>query len=248
MRFVERKDLEKDTGLELTALQRAADQLRQSKTLDVDKHWKVERQRPLLKDILEVLKKMAGERERCMYCLDSHGTDIEHFRPKKANPDCMYTWTNYLLCCTSCGRIKGNRFPVSDGQVLLIDPTIEEPWLYLDLSPSTGKIVARFELDKNQLSARGKATVETLQLNKREALDKGHLKTLRRITELVNSFLEQQADQLTSAFIPRLLDEDDYDLLGWCVYSSGKNVEPFKSLHDTYPKVWQELETAIRPG
>lgn len=33
-------------------------------------------------EVRTVLRKMASGRERCMYCEDNEGTDIEHFWPK----------------------------------------------------------------------------------------------------------------------------------------------------------------------
>ena len=73
--------------------------------------------------VLTSLQTMMGERQRCMYCLDSHGSAIEHFRPKAAYPARMYHWPNLLLCCTECGRLKGNQFPLAGRQALLIDPS-----------------------------------------------------------------------------------------------------------------------------
>lgn len=40
----------------------------------------------------------------------------------------MFKWRNLLLCCSECGRLKGNRFPLQGKKPLLIDPTKEQPW------------------------------------------------------------------------------------------------------------------------
>ena len=94
----------------------------------------------------------AGLRQRCMYCLDSHGSDIEHFRPKAPYPKSMYQWTNLLLCCTHCGRLTGNQFPLAGRSALLVDPTKENPWDSLDFDPTTGNISARFNATLNAWS------------------------------------------------------------------------------------------------
>jgi len=134
-----------------------------------------------------------GERERCMYCLDSHGTDIEHFWPKAPYPERMFTWSNLLLCCAECGRLKGDRFPLDVGRPMLIDPTAEEPWQYLDFDPETGNLVARFDLDADDWSAKGQKTVELLQLDRREALATGYRRTYRRLAAVVEHFLSESS-------------------------------------------------------
>jgi uncharacterized protein (TIGR02646 family) len=191
-----------------------------------------------------MLKRMIGERERCMYCLDSHGTDIEHFWPKAPYPDRMFQWPNMLLCCTECGRFKGDRFPLSEGQPLLIDPTAEEPWQFLDFDPMTGNIVPRFDLDKGDWSAKGQATVGTLQMDRREALASGYRRTLHRLTARVETYLHSgatSADDLISA----LSEADGHGLLGWCLIGTGQNVSPFHDLKQRQPEVWAACLAAI---
>jgi uncharacterized protein (TIGR02646 family) len=78
-------------------------------TLDTTADWKSARQSTSMGTVLSTLHAMVGQRQRCMYCLDAHGSDIEHFRPKAVYPKHLYRWENLLLCCTHCGRIKGNR-------------------------------------------------------------------------------------------------------------------------------------------
>ena len=123
-----------------------------------------------MRSVLETLRRMTGERERWMYCLDSHGSDIEHFWPKTPYPERMFRWVNLLLCCTECGRLKGNRFPLERGEPMLIDPTVEDPWHFLDFEPRTGLITVRFDADSGSYSRKGEVTVEMLRLDRREAL------------------------------------------------------------------------------
>ncbi len=46
---------------------------------DVENTWKAQRRSVSMRRVAETLRRMTGKRERCMYCEDSRGTDIEHF-------------------------------------------------------------------------------------------------------------------------------------------------------------------------
>ena len=74
---------------------------------------------------------------------------------------------------------------------MLIDPTAEEPWQYLDFDPTTGNVVARFDLDSDNWSPKGQGTVELLQLDRREALSVGYRRTYRRLAALVERHLNE---------------------------------------------------------
>ena len=137
MRRVIRAHLEEDVLTKLRQRQVKTNRKHADGSLDIEREWKSARKTLPLKAVLASLKGMMGARERCMYCLDSHGTDIEHFWPKTPYPKKMFMWLNLLLCCTECGRFKGDRFPLAEDQPLLIDPTAEDPWLYLDFDPVT---------------------------------------------------------------------------------------------------------------
>ncbi|WP_434299710.1 retron system putative HNH endonuclease [Corallococcus exiguus] len=93
------------------------------------------------KEIQRNLRQMASGIERCMYCEDSSGTDIEHFWPKSTYPTRAFTWTNYLWACSHCNsNEKRTAFPLdTKGQPLLIDPTNEDPLTFLTYSPATGR-------------------------------------------------------------------------------------------------------------
>ena len=129
--------------------------------------WKTARGKPEFENALDTLKRMAGDTERCMYCLDSHGCDVEHFRPHAGDLQIAFSWLNLLLACTTCNRdFKGVKFPLDvDGASLLIDPTIEDPWLYLDFVPKTGNIEPAYDVKLNAPSPKGLATTDTLGLD-----------------------------------------------------------------------------------
>lgn len=80
-------------------------QTRVDQGLCVDKAWTQARKTKTIdKRLLPILVDMAGNRERCMFCNDSRGTDIEHFWPKQRFPKKSFAWENMLLACAGCNR------------------------------------------------------------------------------------------------------------------------------------------------
>ena len=245
MRRVKRLVLAGEVQADLASKQTATDRKRMDGALDVAAEWQSARQTNSLKTVLATLHRMMGEYQRCMYCLDSHGTDIDHFWPKKQFPNRMFVWPNLLLCCTECGRFKGDEFPLSNGQPLLIDPTADDPWLHLDFDLLTGNIVAKFHPDQIDYSEKGLKTVEVLHLDRREALASGYQKTFRRLASRVREALSQPTPSAND-LITSLREADDHGLLGWCFRASGQDEPPFRDLRIKHPKLWVECVTAFQ--
>jgi hypothetical protein len=113
-----------------------------------------------------------------MYCEDSAGTDIDHFRPKATYPQFSFTWTNYLLACSYCNsNAKRSEFPLTGAnEPLLIDPTIDEPFDHLVLSLRSGKYVP--------LDAKGRETIRVFRLW-RGILEKGRRHRWKRLQALI---------------------------------------------------------------
>lgn len=244
MRRTIRIDLPRATQKALDGRQKKANEKRAAGTLDIEKEWKGARQTKPIKTALGALKSMAGMRERCMYCGDSHGTDIEHFWPKTPYPERMFRWPNLLLCCTECGRFKGEWFPVENGIPVLVDPTAEDPWRHLDFDPDTGNIAARFDTDANTWSQRGMKTVEVLQLDRREALNASYQKTWRRLRIRLEVAI-QEATPDPSALAEALREADDHGLLGWCINGTGRSVAPISTFRQRHPDAWNACEQAL---
>lgn len=209
--------------------------------LNSESEWNGARQTKTMNRVLAQLQVMAGPRQRCMYCLDSHGTDIEHFWPKGAYPRLMFHWSNLLLCCTDCGRIKGTRFPLAGHRPLLVNPAKEDPWRYLEFDPITGNLTARYDNTINDYDPKGEATVDALQLDKREAMSLGYLKTWRRLTKKVRDFLAGVAIALPN----ELIEADDHGLLCWAFHHAGQNEAPFKELRQHHPAVWAACRASL---
>lgn len=143
------------------------------------KHTTVRRRiHPVLK---RTLAEMAPGLERCMYCGDSQGTDIDHFEPVRVNPLRTFDWNNHLLACSLCNsHLKRDLFPLADdGAPLLIDPSSEDPATHLHLSLAAGKYL--------HLTDRGEATIKVFGLN-RSILVRGRLNAYRITPLLLNEW------------------------------------------------------------
>ena len=245
MRRIQRIAVVKAAQIYLDRRRTKANKLLRDGKLNVEREWKTARQTENMKSVFATLQSMMGARQRCMYCLDSHGCDIEHFRPKSSYPKWMFKWNNLLLCCTECGRIKGSKFPLDGRRSMLIDPTQEEPWHYLDFDPVTGNMTARFDLQANDFFSKGQHTVSTLQLDRREALAAGYVHTYQKLCVVINKFLHTPT-QATDVLIVELLHEDERGLLGWCFKGAGQNEAPFLQLKTQHSVMWQSCCTAFK--
>jgi hypothetical protein len=92
-------------------------------------------------EFYKILAEMAPGSQRCMYCGDNLGTDIDHFAPISFSPLSTFEWVNHLLACSHCNsNDKRDQYPCDDsGNPLLLDPTREKPSDHLRLSFSDGR-------------------------------------------------------------------------------------------------------------
>lgn len=210
----------------------------------VARAWKAARKTRTMNVVVDTLQSMMGARQRCMYCVDSHGSDIEHYWPKAIYPNRAFSWPNMLLCCTECGRLKGDSFPLTEtNQPILVDPSAEDPWEYLDFDPDTGNLTARFDAVRGLPSSRGEATVRILHLDRREGMAEGYRRTYLRVVACVTNALKAAAidpDELINS----LQQIDDHGLLGWCLGPIGVRIQPFSELHRRAPEVWMAYMAA----
>lgn len=239
MRRLVRPELPATTQSELAAEQKHVNDSRDSSEFDVTKLWENARKRKTgpLPVVLATLQSMAGLRESCMYCADAPGTDIEHFWPKTPFPERAFTWPNLLLGCAPCGRHKSSKFPRDDaGFPLLINPTVEDPWEFLDFDPRTGCLTARFESSGLE-SVKGKETVDCLHLSTREAVAARYKISDDRLRRLVQDALDNPVKR--DALPAELHNLDDHGLLGWYFRGSGIHEAPFLTLRERHPSVWE---------
>jgi uncharacterized protein (TIGR02646 family) len=166
---------------------------------EVDRLWKLQTARAFV-EIRATLRRMASGLERCMYCEDSEGTDIEHFWPKSAYPERAFDWHNYLFGCSRCNsNFKRGRFPLDDGgQPLLINPTEEEPLEHLRFLTRTGNYAAR--------TPKGDSSIDVFGLN-RTTLPMGRrrawtilLQLLPRYAQLKRTGRDAEAEEVAGVF------------------------------------------------
>ncbi|MEU9129025.1 HNH endonuclease [Kitasatospora sp. NPDC048540] len=115
-----------------------------------------------------MLRQMAPGLERCMYCGDNLGTDIDHFEPIARAPLRTFDWQNHLLACAHCNsNHKRDRFPLDPvtGAHLLVDPSREDPADHLMLYLESGAY--------DPLTPKGEATIDVFALNSRAELVRG---------------------------------------------------------------------------
>lgn len=130
----------------------------------------------------EQLNIMAAGINRCMYCGDGMGTDIDHFEPILLAPMRTFDWPNHLLACSHCNsHEKREEFPRNEADLpLLIDPTSEDPTEHLILLLATGEYQA--------LSAKGASTVQVFGLN-RSVLVRGRRSAFVITKNVLRSYL-----------------------------------------------------------
>lgn len=156
-------------------------------------------------EIRERLREMATGVERCMYCEDSAGTDIEHFYPKSLYPERAFEWKNYLHACSHCNsNEKRGQFPLdAEGQPLLLNPTVEKPIDHLRLSPSTGVFDAA--------SPKGDASIRVFGLS-RSTLVKGRINAWVAMNALILRWasVNEKGDEAQAAEVQRALAEHPF--------------------------------------
>jgi uncharacterized protein (TIGR02646 family) len=132
--------------------------------------------------IKNALSQIAAGIERCMYCGDSRGTDIDHFEPIKSAPLRTFDWHNHLLACSSCNsNAKRNAFPCDRyGQSLLVDPSAEEPSDHIELTLSIGKYTG--------ITYKGRVTIDVFQLNRAD-LSRGREVAFARCKSMLRDYL-----------------------------------------------------------
>ncbi len=223
---------------------------------DIAATWKAQRKSALMGKIVQALAGMTGPRQRCMYCEDSRGTDVEHFRPKVPFRDHMFRWLNLLWICTGCNRGKGSRFPFTEsGSPLLIDPTLDEPWDFLFFDPDTGEITARWDAETGAENPRGQALLEILTPLRHQAVTEGRRRTSMRLRRAVRSFLAHhtgEAEELAAASIGDLLDDVDdavdYGIALWFFLRDGSSDESFGQLKEHFPTLWDAILDHLAAG
>src|SRR5262249_19093369 len=141
------------------------------------------------------LQQMAGRYQRCMYCENSLGADIEHYRPLDSFPKLTFYWPNLLLVCSPCNRSKGKHFPRGKfGRRLLLDPTSDDPWTALVYDSKTALLTPRW-LSSGIEDERGTETLKVISTLTNQAVTAGRRRAHQRLVRSVDAFLADRTIQ-----------------------------------------------------
>ena len=214
--------------------------------------WNRARRTKAMRAVENVLQAMSRGRQRCMFCEDSRGTDIDHFWPKVPFPERTFVWDNLLWVCAGCNRKKGTRFLLDDdGKPLLIDPTADDPWDHLYFDADTGMIVACVHPDTGMNDPKGEHTTDprVLPLNI-EAITDSRRRTYRCLCRAVRRYLDVAArsassDQAEAELLDEIRDHDDFGLASWYFLRDGGKYPPFSDLQLRHPTVWLKARKAV---
>jgi uncharacterized protein (TIGR02646 family) len=189
-----------------------------------DNPWAAFRKSRRSDPVLKALRRAAGFADRCMYCGDSQGADVEHYWPKEDYPDSTFRWTNLLLVCTVCNRKKLNRGPECDtGQIL--DPSRVDPWARVIFVPETGRIEPRF-LSSTARDVDAECTLRILNHLNDEVLLERRRSEYSDVTVAVESLLAGEHAQWSLHVIGRR----SMGISDWCLIHEGLQYEPFRTL------------------
>lgn len=113
--------------------------------------------RTIRRDLKVLLASMAAGFARCMYCGDSLGTDIDHFKPIARDPLSAFIWANHFLACSHCNsNKKRDQYPCSpSGECLLVNPSKEDPYEHMNLNLPTGKYQGQTQKGKETIRVFG---------------------------------------------------------------------------------------------
>lgn len=202
--------------------------------------WKSARSTKTMAMVFDTLVRMAGSRARCMFCSDSRGADIDHFRPLSRYVERAFDWENHLLACAACNRCKGERFDLDGaGRPLLLNPIDEDPWEFLYFDSKTGIVTARFDSSGVE-NGRGKHTCDqnVLPLNI-EAVTEGRKRTARNLKRAVDHFLlRRHVPNAIEELLTAIRDNDDYGLAEWYFVREGIGEPPFSNFKASDGDAW----------
>ena len=137
-------------------------------------------------DVRKSLTRMCSGAQRCVYCEDSVGDEVEHIQPKDLYPCLVFSWSNFVYACGRCNGSKNNKFAViSKGRLIdvtrkrgapvtpplqgtpaFLSPRLEEPLDFLELDlAGTFFVIARDGLSNIDYE-RAEFTINTLKLNR----------------------------------------------------------------------------------
>ena len=190
---------------------------------------------------VDALRQMAGTRNRCFYCSDGRGADVDHYVPISRDPSMTFVWKNLLWVCPECNRSKSSRSPVVEG-VWVLDPTVDDPWGHLILDTATGVVAPRY-LD-GELDVRAVITLQLFKALTWEEVIEGRGRAIRRLRDGAHAIAEQGDTPRSRAELLRAVAEDDYGVARWFALWDGRVEDPFHAIRTGSPSLWRRFVAA----
>lgn len=136
--------------------------------------------------VRERLSDMCAGAQRCAYCEDSVGDEVEHIKPKDLYPEDVFRWPNYVYACGPCNGGKNNKFavmtgagrvdvtrargapvtPPTPGEPAFINPRADDPLDFLTMDLLGTFLVLPRDGLPDAAADRADFTIETLNLNR----------------------------------------------------------------------------------
>jgi 5-methylcytosine-specific restriction endonuclease McrA len=190
------------------------------------------------------LSRMAGIRNRCFYCSDSHAADVEHFAPiNRAWRDAL-NWRNLLWVCPMCNRKKNASFPEEEGVPLIINPAEVDPWARLILDTTTALLAPR-RVEGEAEDPSGVETLKVLDVLNFEALAEGRKRSIRRLRSAASTVVESADKPCDHHVLWQEVTDDDYGVAAWFGLWEGVGEEPFSSIRSNQPRIWRHYVRAV---
>jgi 5-methylcytosine-specific restriction endonuclease McrA len=201
--------------------------------------WKSFRPSVAARPMVVELTRMAGVRNRCFYCSDGRGADVDHFVPIALDVANTMRWSNLLWVCPECNRKKNATFPMEDGEALLIDPSVTDPWSQVILDVTTGVLAPRFH---GAVPDRGAAeTLRVLDILNQEPVAEGRKKSVRRLVHAAELAIAGPDLPSASKAMWLAVGDDDYGVAAWFALWEGQDTEPYSAVKETRPRIWRHL-------
>jgi hypothetical protein len=142
-----------------------------------------------------------------------------------------------MWACPECNRSKATKFPTTDGQPLVIDPTSEDSWSHLVLDVGTGVLAPRF-LDEG-LDPFGVATLEVIVALNYEPVIEGRARAIRRLVAAARLILTDGDTPDARGTLAEEVRSDEFGVAPWFALWEGARDEPFTTLRDAHPELWK---------
>jgi hypothetical protein len=202
--------------------------------------WKSFRSSVAGKAIVDVLASMAGATERCYYCGDSRGADVDHFVPIDQNWSEAFTWSNLQLVCPPCNRQKNALPTVVAGVRTVIDPCREEPWDHVVLIVETGIVTARTFGD-GSVDVLGGRTVSRFKGLNLEAVVERRRRSIRRIVAAAERVLVEGDTIPNRRDLLWAASDDTFGIAIWFAAREGSEHPAFSALRQSHRALWRRF-------